>query len=127
MIPDRIGTIGRTHGVKANTSPARKKPPNMRKMLPEVMRDANRSCSETKPVDAVVAEAPAASASSAALQVPAAEEVAAIAEPGAAGEPAGVADPAATPEPVAPTTPPPTPAPAVPAVPVGRVRVSSFV
>ncbi len=59
MMPERMGTIGSTQGVKANTRPARKKPPNIRKVLPEVMREAKRSCSETKPVGAALTEGPA--------------------------------------------------------------------
>ena len=49
MMLERIGTIGSTHGVKARPSPARKNQPSMTRVLPERIRAANQSCSETKP------------------------------------------------------------------------------
>src|SRR3569833_2287152 len=53
MMLDRIGTIGSTQGVKARPRPARKNQPNVVRRLPERMRAANQSCSETKPAEPV--------------------------------------------------------------------------
>ena len=55
MIPERIGTMGSTQGVKASTRPARKKPPSMMRMFPERASEAYQSCSETKPEETLLA------------------------------------------------------------------------
>src|SRR5262245_31052433 len=65
MSPERIGTIGSTHGVNESTSPPRKKIPSTAQRLPWVMTDSIESCSETNaappPLDeAVGGDAPAA-------------------------------------------------------------------
>ena len=47
MMPDRIGTIVNTQGVKARPSPARKNTPAATQMLDPVMICARRACSDT--------------------------------------------------------------------------------
>ncbi len=47
MIPDRMGTIGRTQGVNASPRPARKNTPTATQMLDPVMICASRACSDT--------------------------------------------------------------------------------
>ena len=49
MMPERIGTIGSTQGVKASSSPAPKKKPMTSSRLPERMNAAILSCLDTKP------------------------------------------------------------------------------
>ena len=47
MMPDRIGIIGSTQGVKASSRPNPKKLAMMAKRLPPAIRVERRSCSET--------------------------------------------------------------------------------
>ena len=47
MMPDRIGIIGNTQGVKASSSPKPKKDAITTRMFPRDMRSASRSCSAT--------------------------------------------------------------------------------
>ena len=57
MMPDRMGTIGSTQGVKASSSPSPKNVPSTTSSWPEPMSLARRSCSETNAPGGVPATA----------------------------------------------------------------------
>ncbi len=52
MMPDRIGTIGRTQGVNASSRPAPKNVPTMTSRLDPEMICARRACSDTGAAEA---------------------------------------------------------------------------
>ena len=58
MIPERIGTIGSTQGVKASSRPRPKNVASTSGSRPSRISAASRSCSETKPPVAPAAVAP---------------------------------------------------------------------
>src|SRR5438552_943638 len=51
MMPDRMGIIGNTQGVRERSKPKPKKVPRTRSKLPSRISIAKRSCSDVMPVE----------------------------------------------------------------------------